>query len=66
MVKLPEGACMTLAKTYSTEAAALQLGISKSTLLRWIRDNRVKDVRRDRNNWRVFSDQDIKRIKATM
>ena len=57
---------MTLAKTYSTEAAALQLGISKSTLLRWIRDNRVKDVRRDRNNWRVFSDQDIKRIKATM
>lgn len=57
---------MTLAKTYSTEAAASQLGISKSTLLRWIRDERVKDVRRDRNNWRVFSDQDIKRIKATM
>jgi excisionase family DNA binding protein len=66
MVKAPEGASMTLAKTYSTEAAASQLGISKSTLLRWIRDNRVKDVRRDRNNWRVFSDQDIKRIKATM
>jgi excisionase family DNA binding protein len=66
MLTLPEGACMTLAKTYSTEAAASQLGISKSTLLRWIRDERVKDVRRDRNNWRVFSDQDIKRIKATM
>jgi excisionase family DNA binding protein len=57
---------MALTKTYSTEAAASQLGISKSTLLRWIRDNRVKDVRRDRNNWRVFSDQDIKRIKAVM
>lgn len=57
---------MTLARTYSTEAAASQLGISKSTLLRWIRDNRIKDVRRDRNNWRVFSDQDLKRIKETM
>lgn len=57
---------MTETKTYSTEAAASQLGISKSTLLRWIRDQRVKDVRRDRNNWRVFSEQDIRRIKAKM
>lgn len=61
-----EGSCVTTAKTYSTEAAASQLGISKSTLLRWIRDQRVKDVRRDRNNWRVFSEQDIGRIKAKM
>jgi excisionase family DNA binding protein len=53
-------------KSYSTEAAASQLGISKSTLLRWIRDERVKDVRRDRNNWRVFSEQDIRRIKAKL
>jgi excisionase family DNA binding protein len=57
---------VTETKTYSTEAAASQLGISKSTLLRWIRDQRVKDVRRDRNNWRVFSEQDIRRIKAKM
>lgn len=58
------GVCVT--NTYTTEAAASQLGISKSTLLRWIRDKRVRDVRRDRNNWRVFSEQDIQRIKAKM
>lgn len=53
-------------KTYSTEAAATELGISKSTLLRWIREKRIKDVRRDRNNWRVFSERDIQLIKAKM
>lgn len=57
---------MIAAKTYNTEAAATELGISKSTLLRWIREKRIRDVRRDRNNWRVFSDKDISRIKAKM
>lgn len=57
---------MDVSKNYSTEAAASRLGISKSTLLRWIRAKRVTDVRRDRNNWRVFSDEDIRRIKAKM
>jgi len=57
---------LNIDKNYSTEAAASQLGISKSTLLRWIREKRVRDVRRDRNNWRVFSDEDIQRIKAKM
>jgi excisionase family DNA binding protein len=53
-------------KTYSTDAAATELGISKSTLLRWIREKRISDVRRDRNNWRVFSERDIRLIKAKM
>ncbi|MGE0666889.1 MAG: helix-turn-helix domain-containing protein [Sphingomonadales bacterium] len=53
-------------RTFSTEAAATELGISKSTLLRWIKEKRIKDVRRDRNNWRVFSERDIQLIKANM
>lgn len=53
-------------KTYSTEAAAAELGISKSTLLRWIKEKRIKDVRRDRNNWRVFSERDVQLIRANM
>lgn len=57
---------MAQAKTYSTDAAATQLGISKSTLLRWIREKRISDVRRDRNNWRVFSERDIQLIKAKL
>jgi excisionase family DNA binding protein len=49
--------------TYSTNEAAKKVGISKPTLLRWIRDKRVDDVKRDRNKWRVFTDADVERIK---
>ena len=57
---------MSLAGTYSTEEAASKLGISRPTLLRWFREKRISDVGRDRNNWRVFSDQDIRRIRENM
>ncbi|CAM5501662.1 hypothetical protein MAUB1S_08382 [Mycolicibacterium aubagnense] len=53
-------------KTYSTEEAAKEVGISKSTLLRWFRDKRIADVKRDRNGWRVFSGADIVRIKKAL
>jgi excisionase family DNA binding protein len=49
--------------TYSTEQAAEAAGISKSTLLRWIKQGIVPDVRRDRNNWRVFTRKDIQFLK---
>jgi excisionase family DNA binding protein len=54
---------MRVERSYTTEQAAHAAGISKSTLLRWIREQRVNDVRRDRNNWRVFSERDVRRIK---
>ncbi|MDT3684766.1 MAG: MerR family transcriptional regulator [Pseudorhodoplanes sp.] len=50
-------------RTFSTVEAAKEIGISKPTLLRWIRDKKIADVKRDRNKWRVFSDADIERIK---
>jgi excisionase family DNA binding protein len=50
-------------KTYSTEEAARAAGISKSTLLRWIRQGAFKDVRRDRNNWRVFTQRDVSQLR---
>lgn len=50
-------------KNYSTAEAAVALGISKNTLLRWIRERKVRDVKRDRNKWRIFTDSDIARIK---
>lgn len=49
--------------TFSTAEAARQLGISRQTLHRWFAQGRVADVRRDRNNWRVFTLQDIRRIR---
>ncbi|TIQ75353.1 MAG: MerR family transcriptional regulator [Mesorhizobium sp.] len=53
-------------KTYSTDGAAKELGISKSTLLRWFRQKRIEDVKRDRNGWRVFTSADIKRIRKVL
>jgi predicted site-specific integrase-resolvase len=39
-------------------------GVSRSTLLRWIRDGVLEDVsHRDRRGWRLFSEADIKRIE---
>ena len=52
--------------TYSTEQAAKRIGVSRSTLLRWIREKKVVDVeRRDRNGWRVFTEADIARLKES-
>ena len=39
-------------------------GISRSTLLRWIREKKVEDSKyRDSNGWRLFTEQEIDTIK---
>jgi predicted site-specific integrase-resolvase len=39
-------------------------GTNRNTLLRWIREGRFVDVKiRDINGWRLFSDDDIARLK---
>lgn len=43
--------------------AAQAIGVSVVTLRRWFSSGKVKDVERDRNNWRVFTAADIERIK---
>jgi len=49
---------------YRTSEACETAGISRSTLLRWIRDGVLEDAsRRDRRGWRLFSEADIKRIE---
>jgi excisionase family DNA binding protein len=48
----------------STCEAAECIGVSRNTLLRWFREGRVADVRRDRNGWRFFSPEDVSRIRA--
>ena len=47
---------------YRTKQVAEQAGISKETLLRWLKDGKVKEPSRDRNGWRAFSDKDVKAI----
>lgn len=43
--------------------AAQAVGVSAVTLKRWLISGKVKDVERNRNNWRVFTTADIDRIK---
>lgn len=43
--------------------AAKEIGVSAVTLKRWLISGKVEDVGRDRNNWRVFTTEDIDRIK---
>ena len=47
----------------SSEVAKLA-GIHRLTLLRWIREGRMPDVSRDRNGWRIFSEEETARIVA--
>jgi excisionase family DNA binding protein len=52
------------ATTYGTAEAAKKLGVSKPTLLRWFAQKRISEVRRDHNNWRVFTERDLQRIRS--
>lgn len=51
---------------YSTQQAADQLGVSRSTLLRWFREGRISSVGRDRNGWRELTAADLERIKGEL
>jgi len=49
---------------YRTTETAHSVGISRSTLLRWLSQQRIElPVRRDRNGWRVFTDEDVEIIR---
>ena len=47
----------------STAEAAKKIGVSKSTLLRWIVSGVVTDVEKDRKGWRRFYPADIERFR---
>jgi predicted site-specific integrase-resolvase len=38
-------------------------GISRSTLLRWLKNGVVKEPIRDRRGWRIFSREELGKIK---
>ena len=50
---------------YRTSEACQGAGISRATLFRWLRAGILKDVVfRDRKGWRLFTQDDIDRIKS--
>jgi predicted site-specific integrase-resolvase len=49
---------------YRTTETCLKAGISRATLFRWLKVGIVEDVMiRDRKGWRLFTHNDINRIK---
>lgn len=49
---------------YRTAEAAAKIGISKVTLRRWIKDGKVQGAsKKDVRGWRLFTEEDIERIK---
>jgi excisionase family DNA binding protein len=57
----PKGSRKT---TYSTRQAAEMIGVSKNTLLNWFKNGKIPEVSRDYNGWRIFTDEDIDRIRS--
>ncbi len=50
---------------YRTSEACQRAGTSKATLFRWVKEGILEDIAcRDRNGWRLFSEDDINRIKS--
>jgi excisionase family DNA binding protein len=49
---------------YRTRDVCEMVGVSRSTLLRWISGGLIRDASvRDRREWRLFTEADIKRIE---
>ena len=53
-------------KTYYNVSEACQLaGTNRDTFLRWVREGKFGDVvNRDRNGWRLFTGEDVHRLKV--
>jgi len=49
---------------YMTTEACTLAGTNKNTFLRWVRNGVFTDVQhRDRNGWRLFTEDDIHRLR---
>ncbi len=52
-------------KYFSTAEVCQSVGISRNTLFRWLKkDYPYMNSRRDRRRWRLFTEDEIKMIKA--
>jgi site-specific DNA-methyltransferase (cytosine-N4-specific) len=47
---------------YSTKNVSKIVGVHRDTLLRWLREGKISEPQRDRNNWRIFSKKEVDSI----
>ncbi len=49
---------------YRTSEACAKAGVSRATLFRWLRAGILEQRHRDRRGWRLFTEDDVKRIRT--
>ena len=49
-------------KYYQTREVSKIAGVHRDTLLRWLREGKIPEPKRNRNNWRIFSQSDLDNI----
>lgn len=49
-------------KYYQTRDVSRIAGVHRDTLLRWLREGKISEPKRNRNNWRIFSEADLNKI----
>lgn len=49
-------------KLYSTTEVAALANVSRDTILRWLKDGKIPEPNRNRNRWRIFSEEDLKAV----
>jgi len=48
---------------YSATEVCREVTISRPTLFRWLKRGLLTKIRRDRRGWRIFTEEDLKRIR---
>ncbi len=48
---------------YRTQEAFRKVGISRATLLRWLKAGVLKRLSRDTRGWRLFTEEDLNKIR---
>jgi len=49
---------------YRTSEVCKKIGISRATLLRWLKEGILEKPRRDRRGWRIFTEDDLNAIQV--
>lgn len=49
-------------KYYQTRDVSRIAGVHRDTLLRWLREGKIPEPKRNRNNWRIFSPSDLDNV----
>lgn len=48
---------------YYLKDVAKMVGVSQRTIHRWIKEGKIPDSDRDRNNWRIYDEKTVDEIK---